>query len=45
MNVRVDALTSETNARFDTVAGAIQSLQREIGTLLWMIGVGFTLLE
>ena len=43
--VRIDALTSETNARFDTVAGAIQSLQREIGTLRWMIGVGFALLS
>ena len=28
-----------------TVAGAIESLQREIGTLRWMIGIGFTLLS
>ena len=37
-------LRAETNARIDTLAGAVQSLQREIGTLRWMIGVGFTLL-
>ena len=29
----MNARFSETNARIDTVAGAIQSLQREIGTL------------
>ena len=37
-------LRAETNARIDTLAGAVQSLQREIGTLRWMIGSGFTLL-
>ena len=36
---------AETNARIDTLATAVQSLQREIGTLRWMIGVGFTLLS
>jgi methyl-accepting chemotaxis protein len=41
----VNAKFGETNARIDTVAGAIQSLQREIGTLRWMIGVGFTVLS
>jgi hypothetical protein len=35
---------AEVNARIETLSGAIQSLQREIGTLRWMIGVGFTLL-
>lgn len=44
MNARIGALTSatngrfaETNARIDTLAGAVQSLQREISTLRWMI--------
>ena len=36
---------AETTARVDGVAGAIQSLQREIATLRWMIGIGFTLLS
>ncbi len=51
MNARIDTLTSETNARFtetnariDILAGAVQSLQREITGLRWMIGSGFTLL-
>ena len=51
VNARVDTLTSETNARFaetnariDILAGAVQSLQREISRLRWMIGIGFTLL-
>ena len=51
-NARIDTLTSatnarigETNARIDTLVGSIQSLQREISTLRWMIGVGFTLLS
>ena len=38
-------LRADTNARIDTLANAVQSLQREIGTLRWMIGVGFTLLS
>ena len=41
----VNARFGETAARIDTVAGAISSLQREIGALRWMIGVGFTLLS
>ena len=52
MNARIGTLTSETNARIgttnahiDTLANAVQSLQREIGTLRWMIGIGFTLLS
>ena len=36
---------AEINARVDGVAGSIQSLQREIASLRWMIGVGFTLLS
>ena len=51
VNARIDTLTSEmntrfaeTNARIDILAGAVQSLQREISGLRWMIGVGFTLL-
>ena len=36
---------AETTARVDGVAGAIQSLQREIAALRWMIGIGFTLLS
>ena len=51
-NARIDILTSatnarigETNARIDTLVGSVQSLQREISTLRWMIGVGFTLLS
>ena len=45
LRAEVNARIGETNARIDTVAGAVQSLQREIGTLRWMIGVGFTLLS
>lgn len=51
VNARIDTLTSETNARFaetnariDILAGTVQSLQREISGLRWMIGSGFTLL-
>lgn len=51
-NARFDTLASATNARFgetnariDTLVGSVQSLQREISTLRWMIGVGFTLLS
>ena len=36
---------AEINARVDGIAGSIQSLQREIVSLRWMIGVGFTLLS
>ena len=36
---------AQVNARVDGVAGSIQSLQREIASLRWMIGVGFTLLS
>ena len=43
---------AETETRFTKVhadikelAGSIQSLQREIASLRWMIGVGFTLLS
>ena len=51
-NARIDAVANETNARIgetnariDTLVGSVQSLQREISTLRWMIGVGFTLLS
>ena len=51
-NARIDTVASatnarigETNARIDTLVGSVQSLQREISTLRWMIGVGFTLLS
>ena len=44
-NARIDTLASATNARIDTLVGSVQSLQREISTLRWMIGVGFTLLS
>ena len=40
-----NARIGETNARLDTLVGSVQSLQREISTLRWMIGVGFTLLS
>ena len=36
---------AEINARVDGAAGSVQSLQREIASLRWMIGVGFTLLS
>ncbi len=36
-------LRADMNARIDTLAGWVQSLQREIGTLRRMIGSGFTL--
>ncbi len=45
MNARIDTLAGATNARIDTLVGSVQSLQREISTLRWMIGVGFTLLS
>ena len=40
-----NARIGETNVRLDTLVGSVQPLQREIGTLRWMIGVGFTLLS
>ena len=40
-----NARIGETNARIDALVGSVQSLQREISTLRWMIGVGFTLLS
>ena len=36
---------AEINARVDGVAGSIQSLQREIASLRWMIGVGHCQVE
>ena len=47
-----DTRFAEVNARFTEVrtdikelAGSIQSLHREVATLRWMIGIGFTLLS
>ena len=47
-----DTRFAEVNARFTEVradikelAGSIQSLHRDVATLRWMIGIGFTLLS
>ena len=44
LRAETNARFAETNTRIDTLAGAVQSLQREISGLRWMIGSGFTLL-
>ena len=40
-----DARIDTIDARFDTVDARFNGLQREISSLRWMIGVGFTLLS
>ena len=47
-----DPINARFNARFDVLVAMIQSMQhenqsmqREISTLRWMIGIGFTLLS
>lgn len=51
-NARFETLGANTDARFEAVMESIrslrrelQSVQRELATLRWMIGVGFTLLS
>ncbi len=39
-----ERLRVQAEARFDVLTEMIQSTQREISTLRWMIGIGFTLL-
>ena len=40
-----DARIDTIDARFDTTDARFDALQREISSLRWMIGVGFTLLS
>ena len=44
-DARFDALRTWVTARFDTTDARFDGLQREISSLRWMIGVGFTLLS
>ena len=37
--------TTAIRADIKELAGSIQSLHREVATLRWMIGIGFTLLS
>ena len=41
----VEARFAEVNAHIVDLGGLIQSVQRELATLRWMIGIGFTLLS
>ena len=38
-------VTTAIRADIKELAGSIQSLHREVATLRWMIGIGFTLLS
>ena len=40
-----DARIDTIDARFDTIDARFDGLQREISSLRWMIGIGFTLLS
>ena len=44
-DARIDELKTWVTARFDTTDARFDALQREISSLRWMIGVGFTLLS
>ena len=44
-DARIDELRTWVTARFDTTDARFDGLQREISSLRWMIGVGFTLLS
>ncbi len=44
LRVQTEARFGQMEARFDVLTEMIQSTQREISTLRWMIGIGFTLL-
>ena len=44
-DARIDELKTWVTARFDTTDARFDGLQREISSLRWMIGVGFTLLS
>ena len=45
IDARFDALRTWVTARFDTTDARFDGLQREISSLRWMIGIGFTLLS
>ncbi len=45
IDARFDELKTWVTARFDTTDARFDALQREISSLRWMIGVGFTLLS
>ncbi len=44
-DARFDTTDARTDARFDTIDARFDALQREISSLRWMIGIGFTLLS
>ncbi len=44
-DARTDARFDTIDARFDSTDARIDALQREISSLRWMIGIGFTLLS
>ena len=46
-NIRkdIEGLEIRMTARFDTTDARFDGLQREISSLRWMIGIGFTLLS
>ena len=45
LEIRMTARFDTTDARIDTIDARFDGLQREISSLRWMIGVGFTLLS
>ena len=45
LEIRMTARFDTTDARIDTIDARFNALQREISSLRWMIGVGFTLLS
>ena len=45
LEIRMTARFDTTDARIDTIDARFNGLQREISSLRWMIGIGFTLLS
>ncbi len=45
IDARIDARFDTTDARIDGLETRIEALQREISSIRWMIGIGFTLLS
>ena len=45
LEIRMTARFDTTDARIDTIDARFDGLQREISSLRWMIGIGFTLLS
>ncbi len=44
-DARIDGLEARVNAGFDTTNAHIDAIQREMSSLRWTIGIGFTLLS